>query len=52
MIVFPCAKVKQVLPDPRTLPREVWSRVIDGRCLVVFDASTDGNFFRRLLTIW
>jgi hypothetical protein len=43
VIVFPCAKVKQVLPDPRTLPREVWSRVIDGRCLVVFDASTDGN---------
>jgi hypothetical protein len=43
VIVFPCAKIKQVLPAPETLPREAWARVIDGRCLVVFDASTDGN---------
>jgi hypothetical protein len=43
VIVFPCAKIKQVLPAPETLPREAWRRVIDGRCLVVFDASTDGN---------
>jgi len=43
VLVFPCAKIKQVLPPPQTLPREVWQRVIDGRCLVLFDAATDGN---------
>ena len=43
VMVFPCAKIKQVLPAPESLPREAWQRVADGRCLVAFDASTDGN---------